>query len=325
MSQTAVVIQFPGNSGDDDVQESPKVTADVDNGYTRLANAILDMLCYVELSGRQNRVVHGIIRWTYGYQQKTAYLKAPFLAEAIKYTGDDSNIRTDIRTLKQRKIIVTSGNEIGINPVISEWVLEKNSPSESRNKTSRNLLDSQKNTESKTTRQTSRKQPATESKTTRLPSRKQPAIKENPKENSIKKTKNKGIDLSSLPEWLNKQTVEDFIEHRKQIKKPVTQVAVSRLITKLDGFRQQGHDPNACLDESIANGWQGVFTPKAPPAQANGLNRPMFSRPNRQQALEESNAQAAADFVGGDMPVSDYTEYEAQQSSQGEVLQGELV
>ena len=52
-------------------------------------------------------------------------------------------------------------------------------------------------------------------------------------------------------------TWEDFKEHRKQIKKPMTPLAETRLLNKLSKYSVEV--AIEMLDRSIENGWQGVF------------------------------------------------------------------
>ncbi|MBU6956110.1 hypothetical protein, partial [Hahella sp. HN01] len=89
-----------------------------------------------------------------------------------------------------------------------------------------------------------------------------------PKDNT-RQTKSAALDLSNLPAWLSVASMEEFIRHRREIRKPLTPLALSKLIGKLETFRAQGHDVQSILDESIANGWQGVFEPKGPRQTAN--------------------------------------------------------
>lgn len=58
-----------------------------------------------------------------------------------------------------------------------------------------------------------------------------------------------------LSRVLTPKTAEDFIAHRKAMKKPVTVVAAERLIAKV----KDHPNPDAVFDDSIANGWQGIF------------------------------------------------------------------
>jgi len=74
--------------------------------------------------------------------------------------------------------------------------------------------------------------------------------------NTIKK---KSIKKESLiPEHLI-EPIEEFKQHRKHIKKPMSDLAVSKLIKKLYSISEVPEDHIRMLDDSIAQGWQGVF------------------------------------------------------------------
>jgi hypothetical protein len=60
-----------------------------------------------------------------------------------------------------------------------------------------------------------------------------------------------------------------FFEHRLTIKKPLTGNSCKLIFEKLEQLRNQGHDPNECLKNSVMNGWQGVF----PPAQQRNTHQ----------------------------------------------------
>jgi len=64
----------------------------------------------------------------------------------------------------------------------------------------------------------------------------------------------------TLPDWLDPQVWADFVKHRGS---KFTSTAQRLAIAKLDQFRQRGHDPTAVINESIANGWKGLFEPKS--------------------------------------------------------------
>lgn len=68
--------------------------------------------------------------------------------------------------------------------------------------------------------------------------------------------KPKPIDI--LSEVIPKGLAEDFIEHRKSLKKPLTDLAAKRIVSELRTFS----NPAASIDASIRNGWAGVFAPK---------------------------------------------------------------
>lgn len=72
----------------------------------------------------------------------------------------------------------------------------------------------------------------------------------------------KGVVKIELPEWLSKKTWGDFLAHRKQLKSPMTDEAQKRMIKKLENLKDDGHDPEQILDQSMVNGWKGIFSIK---------------------------------------------------------------
>lgn len=57
--------------------------------------------------------------------------------------------------------------------------------------------------------------------------------------------------------------IHDFIEFRKGIKKPMTDKAIELLIKKLNGITSNLDEQIEILNQSIVNGWQGIFPLKA--------------------------------------------------------------
>ena len=62
-----------------------------------------------------------------------------------------------------------------------------------------------------------------------------------------------------LPEWINEETWNDYIEMRKMQKKAPTDGAIKLIIAKLERLKNAGDDPNEVLKQSIISGWTGVF------------------------------------------------------------------
>lgn len=65
------------------------------------------------------------------------------------------------------------------------------------------------------------------------------------------------------------QTVEDFIAFRKGIKAPMSGKAVELMLKKLDGMTRDNDEKIAILEQSIVNGWKGIF-PLSPEQKAGG-------------------------------------------------------
>ncbi len=66
-----------------------------------------------------------------------------------------------------------------------------------------------------------------------------------------------------LPDWLPSELWEEFKQHRKQIKKPMSELAQKKSIKQLEKMRSDGQDIVQVIETSIANGWQGLFNIKS--------------------------------------------------------------
>lgn len=62
-----------------------------------------------------------------------------------------------------------------------------------------------------------------------------------------------------VPDWIPKETWEEFIKMRKRIGKPPTEYALKLIIDKLTKFKSSGQDVKQILEKSITSGWQDVF------------------------------------------------------------------
>ena len=71
------------------------------------------------------------------------------------------------------------------------------------------------------------------------------------------------VEPINLPDFIDAELFANFIQHRKEIKKPLTPHAKNLIIKKLSDFNSRGLDANKALENSIINGWQGVFEPRA--------------------------------------------------------------
>lgn len=68
-----------------------------------------------------------------------------------------------------------------------------------------------------------------------------------------------------IPEWLNPQSWAEWVAYRNQSRKPIkTALTVTMAFKLLKECFDEGHDPTAVINTSIANGYQGLFKPKGP-------------------------------------------------------------
>lgn len=87
-------------------------------------------------------------------------------------------------------------------------------------------------------------------------------------------------ELIGMPDWLPKEKWDDFKKHRKSIKKPMTAKAEELALSKLLRLRFDGNDPIEVIDNSIINGWSGLFEIKAKRSETNAPYQKILKVPD---------------------------------------------
>ncbi|EDG6500857.1 replication protein [Salmonella enterica subsp. enterica serovar Typhimurium] len=251
MANTAEVINFPVP---DVAHKEPRV-ADLDDGFTRIANEILEAVMHAGLSQHQLLVFMAVMRKTYGFNKKSDWVSNEQLSEL---TGILPHKCSSAKSaLVKRGILTQTGRVIGINKTVSEWsslpvkgtekkpYLEKVNLPESGKKSlpesGNGYYPNQVNTKD--------------------------TITKDSKDNSNKPPKPPravSFDASSvqLPDWLSSIIWSSWVEYRRDLKKPIkSQQTVTQAINLLDRCRLNGYTPEEIINRSIANGWQGLFEP----------------------------------------------------------------
>jgi phage replication O-like protein O len=77
------------------------------NGYTKVANEILEHIMKTDLNGTQFRIVTAIWRFTYGFNRKEHELSLTFLSEALNTRK--SHVDKELTALIDRKIVSVVG------------------------------------------------------------------------------------------------------------------------------------------------------------------------------------------------------------------------
>jgi len=93
----------------------------IENGYTMIANELLEALGYLHLPTNEWQIVMVIIRKTYGYKKKVDKI-ANFQIVAATGLRKDVVSRA-IKNLEKKQIIIRFGKIIGINKNYSQWKL----------------------------------------------------------------------------------------------------------------------------------------------------------------------------------------------------------
>jgi phage replication O-like protein O len=223
----------------------------LEDGYTSIANELLEQIVRLHLSPNLWQVLFFIIRKTYGYHKKEDYITN---SQIVEGTGiHKSHVSRSIKLLIKKKIITRSGKFIGIQKDWEQWeklpVLATKVTSIGNKYIEKKLPDTQPKLPD-----TQPKLPVLATKVT------SPRITQKKKETITKETITK--DIYILPDFIDVNLWECFLEVRKKQKAVPTDKAKELLIKDLERLRIEGNDPNDVLKQSIKNSWKGLFTLK---------------------------------------------------------------
>ncbi|EGI8848033.1 replication protein [Salmonella enterica subsp. enterica serovar Typhimurium] len=286
MANTAEVINFPVP---DVAHKEPRV-ADLDDGFTRIANEILEAVMHAGLSQHQLLVFMAVMRKTYGFNKKSDWVSNEQLSEL---TGILPHKCSSAKSaLVKRGILTQTGRVIWINKTVSEWSSLPVKGTEKKPYLEKvNLPESGKKSLPE-----SGKKSLPESGNGYYPNQvnTKDTITKDSKDNSNKPPKPPravSFDASSvqLPDWLSSIIWSSWVEYRRDLKKPIkSQQTVTQAINLLDRCRLNGYTPEEIINRSIANGWQGLFEPDG---QAKR------SRDTDQESIHWNSPDAWRDFL----------------------------
>ena len=92
----------------------------LENGYTKISNELLEAICKTRLSDYEHRVLMMIIRKTYGFNKKADWI-------CLKKLSDDTEIRLPhisrtITNLLERNIISKQNRKVSIQKDYEKWL-----------------------------------------------------------------------------------------------------------------------------------------------------------------------------------------------------------
>ncbi|HGL5790614.1 TPA: replication protein [Klebsiella variicola] len=252
MANTAEVINFPVPV----VALQELRVADLDDGFTRIANELLEAVMHAGLSQHQLLVFMAVMRKTYGFNKKSDWVSNEQISMLTGILPHKCSAAKS--ALVKRGILTQTGRVIGINKAVSEWsslpvkgtekkpYLKKVTLPESGKKSlpesGNDYYPNQVNTKDKHTKDN----------------------KDNIN-NPPKSPRAVSFDASAvkLPDWLSAEIWSSWVAYRRDLKKPIkSQQTVTQAINLLDRCRLNGYSPDEIINQSIANGWQGLFEPK---------------------------------------------------------------
>lgn len=124
--ETAEHVSEPQDPGPEivtaTVQEGETKTAaspQLEDGYTRIANEILEALIKAKLNGYEWRIVITVLRKTYGFRKKADWISN---SQFVDMTGiTKSHVSDAIKRLVSRNILTRDGFKIGFQKVYTKW------------------------------------------------------------------------------------------------------------------------------------------------------------------------------------------------------------
>jgi phage replication O-like protein O len=213
-----------------------------ENGYTSIANEILEQIAKVKLSPTQYRIIFIVWRYTYGFNRKEHEISLGFLCNA---TGcDKRHLQRELKELVEMNILrqkIKNGTsrKISFNKHYDKWVSDKTTIGEIDN----GEIDNGEIIE------------ATIGETFKggigeIDNQERNILKTNIKKNIYS-------DFTSNSDLIN--ALKDFEEMRNKIKKPMTDRARNMMLNELNKLADTDEKKIKILEQSIFNNWKGVF------------------------------------------------------------------
>ncbi|EFF9646202.1 replication protein [Escherichia coli] len=276
MTNTAKILNFGrGNFAEQELR-----VADIDDGYTRFANELLEAIASADLTARQLKVMLAYVRKTYGFNKKTDRIADEQIAQLTGLSRQ--NVNKAKKELISMNCLFMDGNQIGVNSEVSAWQFSK-------------CLQVGNFVSKLETKNVSKLETLNVSK---LETHKRHSLKTKDNINkppiSPKKVSQKFDPLETeLPDWLSAETWLSWVTYRKEIGKSIkSKQSVTQAINVLSRSLEKGYTPEEIINQSIASGWQGIFEPKTP----KGKSQP---RPQH-RAMQENFA--TKDYGQTEMP-----------------------
>ncbi|WP_238334438.1 replication protein [Arsenophonus endosymbiont of Bemisia tabaci] len=94
--------------------------AEIESGYTRVANELLESLASSDLTARQLKVMLAIVRKTYGFGKKFDRISDSQIAEITCLSRQNVNkAKNELITMRY---LILEDNKIGVNKTVSDWI-----------------------------------------------------------------------------------------------------------------------------------------------------------------------------------------------------------
>jgi len=222
------------------------------DAHLRVSHSINEAIMTRDFTKRQRKILDLILRLSWGCGQKDAYI--PHQRDFSVVGVHEVDIKSELGWLEVSKVIVREGAFYWFNKNFDDWEVSRVKPFQPE-KLSELLsmnLNGNRPKLSETLSKNLAKHEVITKQNTKSPT---------PAPSLYKERLNKVLkkDIYIIPEWIDKELWDGFLEVRKQRKAASTDYALSLIIKDLEKFKAAGDDPNEILKKSIMNSWKGVF------------------------------------------------------------------
>lgn len=294
------IAYLPGHQPQEAPQEGASQSRgpQVEEGYTRIANELYEVVnnahaCPVTLT--QLRLIHAVIRRTYGFNKKMDAVADTQLAADTGIPRQKVNPAKHALIAMKVLVLSEDGRKIGVNKRYSEWDFsarpEKKAPQRK----------AQPDGDTVTKKVT---QDVTKTGT----HKRQKDILTTDVVSSAPKKQNR-IDFSEFEDRVDLETLKAFADHRKAMRKPLTQRALRSVVKKaVEAAEQVGITIDQAFDEALASGWlkveaewlinRGYGKSNGDPSIPECPHAEILAEWNQHLASRKGRAPAAADWEG---------------------------
>jgi phage replication O-like protein O len=233
----------------------------LEDGYTRIANELLDALIRCCPGFTEGQILLFIIRMTYGWHKKEDFISIGQIGQGVNKSR--RMVIYALQNLEAKHMITVKRmrgaghlneiNAISLNKNHEQWVVQEKA--EQYKKVLDNRKLQYKNSKDKVVQEI-------EGSARNGKGVVQEMVKNvrflAPSKERKKEEKEIRAELE-IPSWISSECFESFKEMRKKIKKPMTKRAEELVIKELGKLKEKGSDPNEVLEQSIRNDWQDVY------------------------------------------------------------------
>jgi len=245
------------------------VSPQLENGFTRIANEILEALARVKLSPHESCIVWFVLRKTYGWRKKSDWISGSQMRAGLGGV-DRRHIFRALKRLCDKNMLVICRDDArkpkySFQKDYSKWCVSSNQMTGMKVSSLRMTRVIRTDDAVSSVRAHTK-----ETLTKETIQKKRGGAKARPSQLLNKKK------LDDLPSYVDPDVFANFVEMRKVIRKPLTDKSFDLLLEELAELHDEGEDVNACLKRSIVRSYPGVYRipPDEKPAEVDRCWQP---------------------------------------------------